>query len=511
MAEKVTLEAEIKSNIKKTSQETKELTNNFGAFGITIGGIKEKFKDMQQIVTNGLKQIKLQAQLAGVGFKQMFSGNIIKGAKTLFRAIATVVAATGIGALLVAFTSLAAFFTKTKKGAELLEKAFAGVGAAVGVIVDRVAKFGGAIVKLFQGDRKGALEDIKGTFKDIGKEIAEDTRRAIELKNAFQALRDSQRNLNVETAQQRTEIEKLKLIAEDTTKSTSVRLKAAQDAFNKENDLLKRRIANAQEALRIQQEEMATRKIDGQNLAEDLDKEAQLKIDLANIEGESTTKQIELNNKINAIKQEQRTKDEEALAEMKKRDEELGLNKLIELPKRQAESTVKLIKVNQEAMDEVTKTSEKNLTKLADNISTVTQEQVNDQLSAASGLASALQSLAGESKELAIAQAIIDTYVGANKAFAVGGPVGFIQGAAIIVSGLANVKKIMEQDVGSGGGGGGASIGSATPATPAPEMMSGSFELSGGVKPEPVQAFVVSDDVTNNQDKLAAIRRRATI
>jgi hypothetical protein len=41
--------------------------------------------------------------------------------------------------------------------------------------------------------------------------------------------------------------------------------------------------------------------------------------------------------------------------------------------------------------------------------------------------------------------------------------------------------------------------------------MGGSFDLRGGTAPEPVQAYVVSDDITNNQDKLAAIRRRATI
>jgi len=140
--------------------------------------------------------------------------------------------------------------------------------------------------------------------------------------------------------------------------------------------------------------------------------------------------------------------------------------------------------------------------------SKIAREQTNEQLEAFSGLAGALSSLAGESKELAIAQAIIDTYVGANKAFAQGGPAGFVTGAALIVSGLANVKKIMEQDVGGGGGGGG--MGAAA-APPAPEMMSGSFDLAGGVKPEPVQAYVVSDDVTANQDKLAAIRRRATI
>ena len=42
-------------------------------------------------------------------------------------------------------------------------------------------------------------------------------------------------------------------------------------------------------------------------------------------------------------------------------------------------------------------------------------------------------------------------------------------------------------------------------------MMSGAFELGGGQEPEPARAYVVSDDITNNQDKLAIIRRRATI
>ena len=231
MADKVVLEAEIKSNIKAVSKETKDLTNNFGAFGITIGSIKEKFNDLGKIMSNGLTQIKLQAQLAGVGFKQMFSGQIIAGAKNLFKVIRVGVAATGVGALVIAFTSLVAFLTKTKKGAELLEVAFAGIGSAVNVIVDRVAKFGGGIIKLFQRDTKGALEDLKGAFSDIGTEIAEDTRKTMELKRAFQLLRDSQRELNVETAEQRAEIERLKLIAEDVTKPTKERLEAAKEAF----------------------------------------------------------------------------------------------------------------------------------------------------------------------------------------------------------------------------------------------------------------------------------------
>ena len=82
--------------------------------------------------------------------------------------------------------------------------------------------------------------------------------------------------------------------------------------------------------------------------------------------------------------------------------------------------------------------------------------------------------------------------------------------AAVIAAGMANIQKIMSVDVG-GGGGGGPDLSSTTPEPPAPEMLSGAFTLGGGVKPEPMQAYVVSDDITNNQDKLAAIRRRATI
>ena len=42
-------------------------------------------------------------------------------------------------------------------------------------------------------------------------------------------------------------------------------------------------------------------------------------------------------------------------------------------------------------------------------------------------------------------------------------------------------------------------------------MLSGAFTLGGGQQPEPIQAYVVSDSITNNQNKLATIRRRATI
>lgn len=124
-------------------------------------------------------------------------------------------------------------------------------------------------------------------------------------------------------------------------------------------------------------------------------------------------------------------------------------------------------------------------------------------------------------KAMAITQATIDTYKGATAAYSamagipyVGPALGAIAAAAAIASGIANVKAIASTGEGGGGGGisaGGGGGGGVSANTPAPQMMSGSFELQAGVAPEPVKAFVVTDEMTNSQDQLSNIRRRATI
>jgi len=137
-------------------------------------------------------------------------------------------------------------------------------------------------------------------------------------------------------------------------------------------------------------------------------------------------------------------------------------------------------------------------------------ENANAQLEAYAGLAGALSALAGDNKALAVAQATIDTYTGATKAYAQGGALGFISAGAVIAAGFANIRKILQTDIPGGGDDGGGSIPAETQ-PPAPQMMSGAFELGGGIAPEPVKAFVVTDEMTNSQDQLANIRRRATI
>ena len=254
--------------------------------------------------------------------------------------------------------------------------------------------------------------------------------------------------------------------------------------------------------------------------AKDQEKQVQVKIDNAQAQfninkseenflelGRAKNEMLELEETITGQLSEQKTNQvslEKELLETQKEVRAEGLSGLErELQDLQDAYDLKLemARKSGEGTVAITKQFEKQKTDLV-------QANVNEQLEAFSGLAGALSALAGDNKALAIASAVIDTYVGANKAFAQGGVAGFATGAAVIAAGLNNVRTIMATDVPSSGGGGGSV---AAPSTPAPQMMSGAFDISGGVAPEATKAYVVTDEMSNSQNQLANIRRRATI
>jgi len=163
--------------------------------------------------------------------------------------------------------------------------------------------------------------------------------------------------------------------------------------------------------------------------------------------------------------------------------------------------------------------AEMDIKKAASDKELARDKAVNDaKVGLASNALGAMAALAGDNveagKAIAVAQTIFATQQAIMSALSGGGtdialPYWIRLGNAISagIMGAASIKTILTTDPGNLGA---ATKGvSATP--PAPEMMSGAFELTGGQEVEPVQAYVVSDDITNNQNKLAVIRRRATI
>lgn len=272
------------------------------------------------------------------GLITMFKG-AIKGAKTFVLGLKTMkgaMVATGVGALVVAVGSLVAFFTKTKKGAELLEIASASLGVVMGKLTDTLSgmgeimvgiftdpvqsikdfgKFlkefvmdrvqnlmdglgflGSAVSKLFKRDFAGAMEDAKkgyenlamsnpliagtvlvvGELVDATKELVDETTKAVTAQNALtkasQDLRQAERDLLVTEAEKRAIMDEQRVISGDISKSYVDRIEANQKAQKLEKEIFDEQLRIAEEKLRIHQEEIALT----ESLEEDYQKEAEL-------------------------------------------------------------------------------------------------------------------------------------------------------------------------------------------------------------------------------------------
>ena len=375
---------------------------------------------------------------------------------------------------------------------------------------DVVNRLGSAVSKVFGGDFKGALKDVKDagveavdvitgqddSLKDITETVTNYTKKV--KKQAETQIAANKAAQFAELEVRKLQAENLKLAEDERQIRDNVNLTFEERiAANKRlSEILKEQQAEQKAALQTEIDALTIKKesqrTDDEKLALLAKEIEMLELEEA-INGqmsEQLTNQVALENELRDAKV-QTSLDGMDARERELAELEASYNEQVRLANLAGQETTKLDK------------------KFAKDKKKIKQDQVNAELGAASQLSGALSALAGDNKELAAASAIIDTYVGANKAYAQGGILGFVSAAAVIAAGLANVSKIYSTNAGGGGGGGGG--GAAVASEPAPQMMSGEFNLSGGVEPEPVKAFVVTDEMSNSQNQLANIRRRATI
>jgi hypothetical protein len=533
MAEKIVIEAEVKSNIGDVSKDAKSAAGEFKVMGVSLNGVKAGFAS------------------AAVTAKGMF-GSIKAG-----------LISTGIGAFLIIIGSLVSYFKSTKRGAEMLERALAGVGAVVSVLTDLFSSVGeiivsafsnpkeaviglweaiktnivnriegiilqfGALGKIiksamsfdFDGITEGAKEFGKASIqvatgmdeiqqknfadgiKDIAKEFTNEAAAAMRLKGMLQKLKDEEREFSKIRAQTRQDIQKARLDALDESKTAEERLAALQKANDLELGTTEKSLEMQRKKIAIQKETMAL----SENMAEDLDELAALEVGLIDLQTASfqtqkrlATEMETLTNEI-AANQKQRDKDElEAIAKKIKATEDLYDAQI-----KQANAWEKKVIASQEAV----------------------LKSKLDTTKAIGGAIGALGNLLAEgsaaAKAAALTEIAVNTGVGfvqglniAQKSAKAAGP-----GAALafplfyatqigaVLSAAGQAKSIL----GAGGGVTPPSTQTTATQTPSPQMMSGAFDISGGVAPEPVQAFVLTDSMTNSQNQLANIRRRATI
>jgi len=154
------------------------------------------------------------------------------------------------------------------------------------------------------------------------------------------------------------------------------------------------------------------------------------------------------------------------------------------------------------------------------NLDDTTAEAKMKNVEAINGALNGLSALAGDNAEaqkgIGIAQAIIDTYTGANKALAQGGIAGPIAAAGIIASGLANVKTIISTKIPKASGSA-AGVGAQAQQQPPSFNIVGATETSqlaeavGSQTQQPIQAYVVANDVTTAQSLENNIVEGATL
>ena len=284
-----------------------EVTADTSKLDDALDSAEKAFDDLGD---SSKKALEGADRLTGGLASGLFKG--VAGAKSLIGSMGllkTALISTGIGAIVVAVGTLAAYFTQTAEGAKLLEQGLNILKATFNVLLDRVAAIGGAIVKFFQGDFAGAAEDAKNAVKGIGEEIKQEVKVIDGLTKATQRLRAATRELTVETAKQRAEIERLKMRSDDVTLSIEERIKAAQQAAKLEKNLVSQRLSNAREELSIERQRQATTNA----TEEDLDRLAELQVRVYEIEQESLTLQTELQNKVNGLKAEGIALEEERL------------------------------------------------------------------------------------------------------------------------------------------------------------------------------------------------------
>lgn len=163
-----------------------------------------------------------------------------------------------------------------------------------------------------------------------------------------------------------------------------------------------------------------------------------------------------------------------------------------------------------EAAEEALKAKEEKL-KIEQELREANAETVKDSLD---GVTQLIGENTAFGKAAAVATAVMDTYAGANKALAQGGLFGAIGAAGIIASGLANVKNIVDTEVPTPPSGGG--VATAPPAPPAFNIVGAAPENQlaqaiGEQQQQPVKAFVVSNEVTNQQALDRNIVRNASL
>jgi hypothetical protein len=442
----------------------------------SVGESVDSFKQLGAVIkSTAVGQGVLTAATAAYNFVNTAATTGLK----LFRAA---LISTGIGALVVGVGLLISNFSKIKTVILNLIPGLANVGKFIGGIVDSITDFVGATsdasraLDKLKKDADNTLAVNKKFMQEHGDQVDEYTKKKIDAKNAYAAA-----------------------VKEDGADQVALAKK-----LNRELGAIE--FSRGDEARKIQKEAnekaAADRKAQSEKAAAqakaDLEKQQQEEKDKKAKYDEETAAGLQLLNQANLEKDLQDSARKRGLL-----DEQIAL----------LEEGVAAEQVTETKRTENADASSKAIAAIAQAEAKAKNDALNFYGDALGNLAGMLGESTAAGKAAAVASATISTYSSANKAYesqlaipTPDAPIRATIAAGIaIAGGLLNVKKILSVQAPGGGGGGGGSVPSPTAMTAPNFNVVGASSTSqlaqtiGNQQNTPVQAYVVSNDVTTAQ------------
>lgn len=527
--------ADAKSTIEAFNPDAK-----FKAFSQSIQGVAGAFAGAQGALgLFGVESENVQKQLLKVQSALAFSEGLntvldsVQGFKNLasvirdrvitaFTTLRGALIATGIGALAIGLGLLIANFDKVKESVLKLIPGLSDLGDSIGKIVDKVTDFVGVTsesdraLELFTKNSKGRKEQYERELKALESQGVEEgklskLRKQIvqEDLNVLEVKKKNGKKLKDEEIKQEKDLKNELVVIEGNYKKTilATQKKGDDEYLKKQAERIDKELAN--ELSRITRiNELAEA-----GLSEEDKKivkiKQQLETDLA-LFADNTQLKVFLtkkaNDEIDQIKRDSSKVEVKELKDVKNIFDVIQNNK----PKVLASVTG--------AMDKSIKENSKFEIELE-------RRKQDEKLGIVSNALRTGMQLAGEGtvagKALGIADATINTYVGASRALKdYPAPFNFIAAAATIAQGLLTVNSIINTPLpsmpgvsDSSGGGGGARL-SAAPVPPsftpnAPTALDQtSLNAIGNVA---ARAYVVESDITGSQKRIRRIENSARI
>ena len=333
---------------KELLAQTNQLKELEGGIGVTSRSVGDYTNSIIEAIDQTGLYTKAQQALALA--KKAVTG-ATGAAGTATQGFSKILLASGIGAFIVVLGSLVTYLTKSQDGMDKLGQATAAVSAFFDVLLDSLITLGKQVFDVvapaflglsnilfgiatldFEQAKKGvrdlgeavdAVSDVEGiNILQVGRDAIDAGKDAAVLEKELQKLVRAEKQLELATAQNRAEVERLKKASDDTNKSTAERAEAARRAAELE-------IAQEQKRIELQQERIRILKAQNE-LSSSTDADRNRVIDaeirLSEIQEQSATRQTELQNKLNALNKEAAAKQEaeakEAAAKQEKADAE---------------------------------------------------------------------------------------------------------------------------------------------------------------------------------------------